>query len=281
MKLLNMLLTIGIAIVVLYAAACIYVFFAQSQMVFYPTSTIAVTPTELKLGYEDVRIEQSPEEIVHGWYLTAADSTDLAGKTVLFCHGNAGNLSHRMQTAVYLLDMGVNVLMFDYRGYGQSTGSPTEENVHADALAAYQWLVSEKSIRPVDITVFGRSLGGAVAVDLAGRVTVGGLIVESSFTSVHDMGRKLFPYLPVKFLIRYDFNSLEKIRNVTVPVLITHSPDDDMIPYSMGERLFEAAGEPKLFCRLSGLHNERDYFNNPEYKAALRKTFLGASASQN
>ncbi len=167
-------------------------------------------------------------------------------------------------------------LLFDYRGYGRSDGEPSEENVYADARAAYDWLINEKNFRPDEIVIFGRSLGGAVAINLASSVPCRGLIVESSFTSALDAGKSRFPFMPVKMLIKYRFDSLAKIRSVHCPVLVTHSPDDEFLPYEMGKKLFEAANEPKQFVALAGGHNDREYLNHDDYRAAFRKIVYGS-----
>jgi len=244
----------------------VYLYFNQGRMVFIPMRELVVTPEQLNMTCEDVYIEVAPGERINAWYFPGNPGR----KTILFCHGNAGNISHRLETVQFLKTFEVNVLLFDYRGYGRSDGRPTEEGVYADARAAFDWLVNEKKVAPQNIILFGRSLGGAVAVDLASKVTCGGVVVESSFTSTDELGRKMFPYFPVKFLLRFKFDSLTKIAKLTCPVLVTHSPDDDMIPVEMGRQLYEAAREPKYFIELIGSHNDRDYLENQAYIEGLR-----------
>ena len=261
-----------IAAVVVLLAFVVFFYFYQKRIVFYPAKEMAMTPDELNLAFEDVYINVEDADRIHGWYFPAAAPAGAdceTARTVLFCHGNAGNISHRFETITYLAELGVSQLIFDYRGYGRSSGSPTETNVYADAMAAYRWLVDKKGIRPEDIVVFGRSLGGAVAIDLASRVDCGGLIVESSFTSAGEMGRLMFPVFPVRLLLRVKFDSVDKISACGCPVIVAHSPGDDLIPFRMGQKLFERAVEPKQFVQLSGGHNERVYFNDPAYRAAL------------
>ncbi len=262
-----MLLWIPVTIIGVYLALMFYIYFNQDKMVFYPTDDFAVQPDQLGLIFEDVHIKIDDNITIHGWYFPSKDPDNK--KAVLFFHGNAGNISHRLETAKYLYDLGVATFMFDYRGYGYSTGEPTEDGVYADGEVSFDWLVETKSFKAENIILFGRSLGGAVAVELAGRKQCGGLIIESSFTSVGDIGQKLFPIFPIRSLIRYTFNSVEKIGQIQIPKLITHSPDDELIPYTMGQKLFEAAAEPKQFIKLSGGHNSRSYFKDPEYKKAL------------
>ncbi|MFZ5979236.1 MAG: alpha/beta hydrolase [Candidatus Zixiibacteriota bacterium] len=245
----------------------LYLYFNQGRMVFMPLKELALIPTDvLDFPYEDIYVPVTAKEKIHAWYFPDEVST----KAVLFCHGNAGNISHRMETVAYLRGLGVSVMLFDYRGYGLSDGSPSEPGVYRDTRAAYDWLIDKRGFLPEDIVVFGRSLGGAAAIDLAGEVKCGGLVVESSFTSAYDIGKTMFPFFPVSYLLRYRFDSLEKIKHVTCPVLVTHSPADDMIPYEMGRKLFEAAPEPKTFVALSGDHNSRDYFADNAYRRALQ-----------
>ncbi|MFH1686927.1 MAG: alpha/beta hydrolase, partial [bacterium] len=199
---------------------------------------------------------------------------------VLFCHGNAGNISHRLETAEYLVGLGAAVVLFDYAGYGRSEGRPSEENTYADALAAYQWVLRETGFEADRVVIMGRSLGGAVAIDLAARVAARGLIVESAFTSALDMGRRMFPFVPVAWLLRHHFDALSKIGVVNCPVLIVHSVDDEMIPYEMGQQLFQSARPPKQMVTISGSHNNREYFDNEEYRAAVGQVLKGATPSQ-
>ncbi len=263
-----MLLWFLAIVVLVFAALSAYLYFNQKNMVFFPMKELAVTPDQLNLDFDDVAIVVGDGAQVHGWYF-APDSA--ASKVFLFCHGNAGNISHRMETIEYLLGLGAGILIFDYRSYGKSTGDLSEEGVYADSRACYDWLVSEKGFRADDIIIFGRSLGGAVAIDLASKVTCGALIVESSFTSAAAMARRIFPIMPTGLLIRYKFDSINKIETVKCPILITHSPDDDLIPFYMGEKLYQRAGEPRQLVELSGGHNDRGYLLSPDYIAAFQK----------
>jgi fermentation-respiration switch protein FrsA (DUF1100 family) len=249
---------------------CVVLYFFQARLVFYPTREYAITPSQLQLAYEDVYVDVTVKERIHGWYFPTSNPDNVRKvPVVLFCHGNAGNISHRLETVELILSLGADILLFDYRGYGKSDGSPSEDNVYADAEACYNWLVEQKGVRPEDIILFGRSLGGAVAIELARRVKCGGLVVESSFTSAEEMGKKIFPFTPIKYLLRYGFDSLGKIDSLTCPLLVTHSPDDEIIPFEMGRQLFAAANEPKRFVTLCGGHNERDYFADSIYTVAL------------
>ncbi|RME20235.1 MAG: alpha/beta hydrolase [Candidatus Zixiibacteriota bacterium] len=248
-----------------YLVVGVWVYANQRRLVFVPSHHEVTTPETVGLTYENVTLSVGANEQIHGWYFPVEN----ASQTVLFCHGNAGNISSRLPTAQLLTSLGVNVLLFDYRGYGRSTGTPSEQNCYEDALAAWQWLTEHKQLPPDAIIIFGRSLGGAVAVETATRVPCGGLIVESSFTSIAAMGRRMFAIFPTDWLVRYRFASIEKIGRVSCPVLITHSRDDTLIPFEMGRELFAAAAAPKGFLAFSGDHNDREYLNDPRYRQAL------------
>ncbi len=272
-----MILWFFIIIAIGFLGFAVYLYFGQSRLIFFPTKEHAVTPADLDIDYDDVRVESEPGLTVHGWYIEPKRPPDSAMPVVLFCHGNAGNISHRLQTAAYLMELGSAVLLFDYRGYGLSEGSPGEPGIYRDADAFYDWLVETKGYAPQQIVVFGRSLGGTVAVDLAAHRPCRGLIVESSLTSAEDMAQKMFPFFPVRWLLKYKLNSLEKISAVSSPVLVTHSPEDDLIPYEMGRKLYEAASEPKRFVELVGGHNDRSYFELESYRTAVNDILNGTA----
>lgn len=268
-----MLLTAAILVVGLFVFLSAMAYFGQGQMMFVPSREIEITPDQIGLVFDDVFIEVIDNEKIHAWYFPAATGS---AKTVLFYHGNAGNISHRVLTAKLLLELGVNVLLIDYRGYGRSDGEPTEANIYADAQTAYDWLREQKQRQPAEIFLFGRSLGGAVAVEIGATNECGGVIVESSFTSIVEMGRRVYPYLPVSLLVRYPFDSISKISRIQSPVLVTHSPEDEMIPYEMGQQLYQAASGDRTFVVLSGGHNDQSYFDNVNYRNSLRE-ILGFS----
>ncbi len=245
----------------LFLVIALFLYFNQGNLIFVPSKNISVTPDQVGLAFEDVTIEVEPGTKIHGWYF----GVDAAKATVLFCHGNAGNISGRLSTAAMLTSLGVNVFMFDYRGYGRSEGQPTEANVYSDARVAYDWLLSEKNIAPQGLYLFGRSLGGAVAIYLARTVNPAGLIVESSFTSITDMGKHVYPLFPIEWMVRYNFDSKSKISEVGCPVLVMHSPDDRLIPSEMGSELFKLSKEPKSWFELHGDHNELSFISDQSY----------------
>jgi len=278
MKARRMIPVVIASIVGVFLILVAFLYFNQEKLVFVPTRQLEATPDEMGLEYEDVFIEVEPGQRIHAWYLPCRNDSVSAPKTVLFCHGNGGNISHRLDTGEYLTRLGVNVLLFDYRGYGLSDGQPTEENTYADADAAYHWLLNEKKVRPEDLCLFGRSLGGAVAVELGSRAPCAGVMIESTFTSVAAMGHHMYPFMPIKLLVRYNYDTLGMIGRLTRPILVAHSPQDELVPYEMGRALYDAAREPKVFVELSGGHNERLYFASRDYFENLRR-FLKIGAN--
>ncbi|MBU4286402.1 MAG: alpha/beta hydrolase [Verrucomicrobia bacterium] len=248
-----------------YVGLCILLFFRQSHMIYFPLSKVQATPADAGLAYESVALMTADDVRLASWYVPCEG----ARGTVLMCHGNGGNIGDRLHPISLFHELGLNVLIFDYRGYGESAGKPSEEGTYQDACAAGQYLVEKRNTPPDKIVVFGRSLGGAVAADLAGRVKPAALILEAAFTSIPDMGAKLYPYLPIRLLSRYRYNTLARMEQIKCPVLIAHSRDDEMIPFEQGQRLFAAAREPKTFFELTGDHNEGEALTSPAYRQAL------------
>lgn len=242
----------------------LWIWLFQERMVFFPEAPLAGTPADAGLAFEDLTLETPDGESLHAWYLPAEEDR----ATVLFCHGNAGNISQRLDTLGVLHGLGLNVLIFDYRGYGRSTGRPTESGVVADAWTAFRHLVEQRGQMPSRIVVMGRSLGSAVAVQLASVQAPAALIVESGFTSVPDLGRVAYPFLP-RFLARIRLDSRSRIAEVRCPVLVAHSPDDEIVPFSMGRALFETAPEPKRFLTMRGDHNSGFMASGADYVTQL------------
>lgn len=258
--------TLGLMAAV-YLAFCLLILFRQSRYVYYPGRRVAQTPAAFRLPFEDVRLKTPDGETIAGWFVPAG--TRACGFTILDCHGNAGDIGDRLGTILTLREMGLDVFIFDYRGYGQSTGRPTEQGTYTDARAAWDYLVQTRRVPPERIVIFGRSLGGNIAVQLAAQVRPRLLVVESAFTSACDMARRMFPLFPARWLCRFRYDALSAIREVRCPVIVAHSPDDEMIPFAHGRRLFEAAPEPKRFVELSGSHNAGGIDITPEYRQAV------------
>ena len=229
----------------------LFLYFNQSRFVYYPFKSMDSTPDEIGLSYQDVHLVTEDGIRIHGWYIPHPDPR----YTLLFLHGNAGNISHRLESLRIFHALGLSVLIIDYRGYGKSEGKPDEPGTYIDARAAWNYLVDDLRIPANKIIIFGRSLGGAVAVDLSGQVQPAALILESTFTSLYDMGKHYYPYLPIRLLARIKYASIEKIRKIHTPLLVIHSQEDDIVPYELGRRLFEAANQPRQFVTITGDHN--------------------------
>lgn len=249
---------IWLILLVFLLAASFYFFYPKIEnfFIFYPDRSIETVPTNWGLNYEDVSFEAGDGTRLHGWFFP------LPGKrpTILFCHGNAGNISHRLENVKLLLDYGLQVFIYDYRGYGRSGGRPSEAGLYQDGLAAYDYLVEHKKILPNRIIPFGRSLGAAVAMEIATKRDIRSLIIESAFTSTKDMAKSMFLFQLLSPFLPSHYNNLRKIRAVTVPKLIIHGETDEIIPFSMGQRLYQAANVPKYFFPISGAGHNDTYF---------------------
>ena len=235
-----------------YLGLAALIFFSQSWLVHLPHvpgRALVATPAQIGLAYEEVSFHAEDGVALHGWYVPA----DNARATLLFFHGNAGNISHRLDSLRIFHELGLASFIFDYRGYGRSEGRPSEHGLRADARAARAYLVEDRRIEPARIVVFGRSLGAAVAACLAAEQAVGALIVESGFTSVPDLGAEIYPWLPVRWLARLQYDTRACVADVDAPVLVVHSPDDEIVPFHHGEALAAAARAELL--RIRGDHN--------------------------
>ncbi len=250
-----------------YAALLIGVFLFQSRLVYFPEigRESSATPRDAGLEYEEVRLNTGDGESLHAWFVPAPQSRG----TVLLFHGNAGNISHRLEYLSMLHRLGYSSFIFDYRGYGKSSGSPSEQGTYRDAEAAWRYLTVTRNIEPRRIALLGESLGGAVAAWLASRQQPGALVLASVFTSVPDMGAEVYPFLPVRLLSRFDYNTRAYLKNVEAPVLIAHSREDDIVLYRHGQALFEAACEPKAFLEMRGGHNDSFLFSREAWAREL------------
>lgn len=256
------------------------IFFSQKGMVYFPTRELAGTPSERGLEYHDVHFENGMGTKLHGWWLPH----EQAQYTLLFCHGNGGNISHRLDSFDIFHGLGLNIFIFDYSGYGRSNGTPSEQATQADARAAWKWLLHEKNIPADQIIIFGRSLGGGVAAALAGELQLSGqaagaLILESTFSSVVDMGRRLYPWLPVKALARFRYESVHHLQNVQIPALMIHSPQDNIVPFELGRVLYESYSGPKTFLEIIGGHNNGFMESGAPYVDGLER-FIASLANE-
>ena len=248
-----MTLAIGIAAGILLIVAAIR-FFENSFIYAPPRFQEGFPPPHLYGRYvEEVWLTTLDKIRLNAWYLPNPSSE----KALLWFHGNAENIGYGLEHLEFYSRLAVNVLAVDYRGYGKSEGTPGEAGVYRDADAAYDYLIQVRRIQPTNIVVFGHSLGGAVAIDLAARRECGALIVQSSFTSVKEMARRVFRIPLFEYIPKSRFDSLAKIRRVRAPILIVHGTRDETVPFSMGQRLFAAAPEPKALFSVEGAgHND-------------------------
>jgi hypothetical protein len=244
----------------------------EHRNVYLPSRSLVATGADLGRPFEDLTLTSADGARLHAWFFPAAAGSPRAAWAILHCHGNAGNISHRLEHAGALLETGAGVLLFDYRGYGRSTGVPSEEGTYLDAQAAYQWL-RQKGFVADRIVVVGESLGGGVAAELARRETVGGLVLQSTFTSIPDVGAEFFPLLPVRWLASIRYDNLAKLPQLRVPVLVMHGRRDTVIRYHHGTRIHAAANEPKLFVELQGDHNDTLDEGRESYVAGLKRFF--------
>jgi fermentation-respiration switch protein FrsA (DUF1100 family) len=238
-----------------YLGSALYLYAFQASYVYFPdlpSRQVEATPNDIGLAFQAVRLGTADGEQLAGWFVPAP----AARGTLLYLHGNGGNIGHRLDRIEVFHRLGLNTLIIDYRGYGASSGTPSEEGTYQDALAAWNYLTRQRQIAPHDIVVFGESLGGSIAAWLAARHTPAALVVYGSFTSVPDLARELYPMFPAAWLSRYRYDTRTALGQVSCPVLILHSPQDEIIPFSHGQALLGAAREPKRLVELRGGHND-------------------------
>jgi len=263
------LLMSAVRIVIIVAGAYLvfagFLFVFQSHYVYYPEGELLADPSSVGLEFESVHFEAADGVKLSGWFIPS----DSARGVILFCHGNAGNISHWLESIQVFHRLGLAVFIFDYRGYGQSEGTPTEEGTYQDAEAAWRYLIETRQVDPSQVIVFGRSLGGAVASWLAQSHRPGALILESTFTSLPEVAATHYPYLPLRFLLRFQYSTAEYLGRIDCPVLIVHSRDDEIMPFSHGRQLFEMAGEPKELLEICGTHNEGFITSGKLYEQGL------------
>jgi len=261
-----------------YCLLLVVVYFMQGRMLYLagvPGRTLTMTPTDVGMDFQDVSIATTDGVMLHGWFIAGRSS-----RVLLFFHGNAGNISHRLDSIAQFRELGLSVLIIDYRGYGQSTGRTTERGIYRDADAAWRYLIDDRGIVANDIVIFGRSLGASVASRLASEYQPSALIVESSFTSVPDIAQDIYPWLPVRWLSRLSHATRDYVRDVRCPILIIHSRDDEIIPFRHGEAIFASANEPRTLLTIRGTHNDAFLLDERAYVAGLRTFLAGLSAPE-
>jgi len=250
-----------------YGLLLLLIFLFQARLIYFPNvgRELAATPRDAGLDYEDVQLRSADNVVLNGWWVPTRD----ARGAVLILHGNAGNISHRIGYLTLFNRLHYATLLIDYRGYGKSGGSPSEEGTYRDAEAAWLHLVETRKVNARDIVIVGESLGGAVATWLAAKYPPRALIIASAFTSVPDLGAQIYPWLPVRLLARIRYDNLDRIAKIAAPVLVAHSRDDEIVPFAHGEALFAAAREPKQFLAMRGGHNDALVFARDEWAAAV------------
>jgi hypothetical protein len=264
-----MLWSLLAVVVLVYIAICVLLFAFQSRLVYFPGvgREVSVTPRALGLDFEDVSLRTVDGVNLNGWFVPARASRGV----VLFFHGNAGNISHRLDWLLMFSRLGYASFIIDYRGYGRSEGKPSEHGTYRDAEAAWAHLTGARGIAPQDIVIFGESLGGAVAARLAAGARPRALVLHSAFTSLPDLGAQIYPIFPVRWLARIEYDTRSHLARLACPLLVAHSPDDEIVPFAHGRALFAAAPEPKSFLELAGGHNDGLIFARPPWVEALAR----------
>lgn len=235
--------------------------------IYYPSKELAGNPSHLGLSYQELSLITEDRVQLHGWFVPCAG----AGRTLLIFHGNAGNISHRLEWIQLLHELNCHILIIDYRGYGKSQGSPFEDGLYRDARAAHEWWIRERSGTGEQLVVMGESLGGCVAVNLAVGIKPAGLILQSTFTSARDMAKTIMPLGLLQPLTGTHFDSASKIDKLQCPKLLIHGERDEIVPLRLGRRLYELASPPKMFYEVPGAgHNDLVWIAGPEYSRRLR-----------
>lgn len=259
--------TFGAAITA-YLAIIGYYLWIEDSMIFFPDwegRELRHSPADVGLQYSDVEFFTEDGTKIHGWFVPHAKPRVV----LIYCHGNAGNIGLRLAPILRWHTLGASILIFDYPGFGQSEGQPSEQGTYASARAAWNYLTETQKIPANRVVLFGRSLGGGVAAQLATEVEARGLIMASSFTSVPDVAAEIYWWLPLQSLMTVRYESLQKIGSIHYPVLVMHSPDDEVVPYAHGKRLYENANDPKQFFQMKGGHNNGPAQSEPGYSQAL------------
>jgi fermentation-respiration switch protein FrsA (DUF1100 family) len=272
-----MMLNIVFGLLLGYAGILGVVYVVQERMLFFPQTgrTLETTPDRHGIPFESLMLSTEDGEKIHAWWIPAVESRG----TVLFLHGNAGNIASRIGYVRMFHRLGYSALLVDYRGYGMSTGTPSEAGTYQDAQAAWRYLRGDRDLPAAKIAVLGESLGGGVASWLAAQQQPGALILLSTFTSIPDLAAELYPFLPVRWLSRIRYDSLARLKGgLTTAILVAHSPDDEIVPFAHGKRLYEAASEPRQFLELAGSHNEAALYSRAVWENSTKR-FLDKALS--
>ncbi len=271
-----MFIKIILAIVIFYLLAMLAIYFTQALFIYaphMPSRELEATPADINLNHEDIIIKTKDDENIHAWFIPANTTDHADRKTVLFMHGNAGNISHRLETIQIFHNLGLNLLIFDYRGFGKSSGKPSEQGTYLDAIAAWKYLLHKKDIKPEQIIIAGRSLGGGVAAELAKHTSPAMLILESTFTSMVDVSKIHYPFMPTNLIVKHRYETIHKLEYISCPIVFIHSIDDEVIPFAHAKTKFEIAKQPKKFIELSGGHGNGFLLSKQTYMEGLQDAF--------
>jgi hypothetical protein len=238
----------------------------ESYFIFFPSKSFDLTPEALQLRYKDVYFSTGDGKRLHGWFFPVEGDNPV----VIHFHGNAGNISHRLDWISRVLQNKLQVFIIDYRGFGKSEGRPSEKGLYTDGVAAYDHLVQKEGILPGNIVLHGQSIGAAVAIEVALHKEVKAVVLESAFTSTREMAKTMPLFFILSPFLPANYNNFEKITHLHIPKLIIHGDLDEIVPFSMGERLYNAAEEPKYFFRLKGAgHNDTYVVGGESYFRAF------------
>ena len=248
-----------------------HLYIRQNRLIFRPGALLHYTPSDDALPFEDLTLPTDSDFSMRAWWIPHASSD----KVVIYFHGSDGNLTHEKSTIRYLYSLPVSVLAVEYPGYQRDRVAASEARCYQAAQAAWSYIVESKGYQPENVILYGQSLGGAVSVYLASERSCGGLVVQSSFTSVPDMGVKFFPYLPVRWFVHTKMNSLARMSQIKCPLLILHSETDEHIPIAQARQLYEKANVPKLFVPFSAPHFSKIWQLVPEIRTGWRQLISG------
>jgi len=264
-SLLKSAVRITVAVVI---GATLFLMIFERQLIYYPAAAVDVTPQALGLPFEEVALDVEPGVTIHGWFIRAAKQPSVA--TILFSHGNAGNIGDRLDRVKSLRGLSTDFLLYDYRGFGRSTGEPDEEGTYRDGRAAYDYLVKTRGIDPARVVLMGESLGCAISTQLALERKAAGLVLEAPFASIPLMASAIYPFLPVSRFVRTRYDNVAKIPRLKMPLLVVQGTRDEVIPVAQGRMVFEAAPEPKRYLAIPDAHHNDVYVIGGEgYRQAL------------
>lgn len=258
----RILITLFVSYIILLVLVSLF----QNKLVYFPSTYMIDTPNSIGLKYESVEFLSSDSTKLFGWFIPRKG----AKTTLLYLHGNGGNISNRLNSIDIFNSLDVDIFIFDYRGYGNSGGNAGEKNTYDDAMSAWKYLVKERGIKEENIVILGRSLGGAIAANLASKVKPKALILESTLTSVKDVSSDVYPFIP-SFLIHFEYETTKYLKDINSPLLVIHSEDDNIIPFKHGQKIFQEANKPKRFLKIRGSHNGGFLESRDIYEKALEE----------